>query len=299
MTSIPTKVANGRLIRQMELWGWTKVRSKGDRWVMGRKGDTVSVMAPQVHKGNSGVTIKMVYEAVTGGDAEAFWARKAPSNVPDLDAIVDTVVTQRTYTPPPEYAAPEPEPEPAVAEEPAPAPAEQENPVAAAEKPKQHRGAAAEVLQYLNNHPHDTVTAGLIARRTNMDAHTVGSALAHLCRLGHVERLVRGTYKLAPNLAAERVYRHEHTGGVEVPKQAAAKAAITIAPMTAPAPVMAPVLQLHDAEHRVLADTGDDLDALLELVLPVDYEFKPAHLRAMRKWQQATAELLVTLRGDQ
>lgn len=168
------------------------------------------------------------------------------------------------------------------------------------EKPKHQRGAAAEVLQYLHNHPHDTVTAGLIGRRTGMDAHTVGGALAHLCRLGHVERLVRGTYKLAPNLAAERVYRHEHTGGLEVPKQAAPKAAIAVAPerpyvLPTALPVGPPV----DSEHRVVSDTGDDLDALLELVLPVDYEFKPAHLRAMRKWQQATAELLATLRGDQ
>ena len=309
-SSIPTKVANGRLIKQMELWGWVKSKNRGDRWVMADSTrpnvPSVSVMAPQVHKGNSTATIRMVYDLVCGGDAEAFWARKAPYNVPTTDAIVDTVVTQGTYhfdTNTPDQIintgdavmvlhVSKGEPP---AEE--PQPAEQEDTVAEealSEEHKRQRGIAAQVLGYMEAHPHETATGPTIAARTpGLDASNATNALAYLCKLGHVERVMRGTYRLSPNLAAEKVYRHEHTGGLEVPK--VPKGGM---PTSLPVgPGVVPIRPEASNPPVVETDSGDDLDALLELILPEDYRFHPSHIRAMRKWQEATAELLHILRN--
>ena len=294
--SIPTKVSNGRLIRQLELWGYTKGKVRGDRVVYTPPMpalDPVTVMQAHVHKGNSTPALRLVYEAVTSGNANLFWARNAPANVPVEDAIDATIgrhveeVAAAVHANRIKFDTTDSVPTPQAKEEAMPEPVTTDP----ASPRKQVRGASSKVLQYMHDHPHDTVTAGLIGRRIGMDAGTVGGALAHLCNLGHVERLVRGTYRLNANLAADKTVRHEHSGAVAVPKAAMASQAVaTVTPITQSMVPSHPV-------HVPVAE-GDDLDALLELVLPQDYEFRPSHLRAMQKWQTATAELLAVLRGE-
>jgi len=322
-SAIPTKVSNGRLIKQLELWGWTQHRSKGDRVIYEHSLylDRLTVMAAHIHQGNSPVMLRKVYDTVTGGNASLFWARRAPAMVSMKDALEETFQSGR-FDPVEMASTPiilptenhttivavfdhDDHPEggtylgsgPVKARSPKPEAKKEEPAVTATpQHTHQHRGTASKVFQYLNDHPHDTVTAAVIARRTNLDGRAIGNALNYLCGLGHVDRLVRGTYRLSPSLAADKVVRHEHTGGVEVPRQTATpkpaskpeNPAISAAPMASVTPITKP--------H--VASAEDDLDALLELVLPTDYVFQPSHLRAMRKWQDATAELLRTLRGE-
>lgn len=300
---VPSKVSNASLIRQLELWGYRKVGNKGDTWTMANpdyKGRRVQVTAPQVHKGNSTVVIRNVYKVVTNGDAEAFWARRTPSNVPIEDAIEEVFDTMARET-----ARKHAEPwyeqttsEPTVVttvtdtadsatskEEPMSNREVQVEPLAAK---KRQRGAASKVLQYLHDHPHDHLTAPTIGAALHLEPIVASGALAHLHRLGFAERLVRGTYRLSPSLAADRTVRHQHGGSVQTPAPLTQQAAVAAVAERRPAPTIVP--DVPPAE-------GDDLDAMLELILPEGYRFRPSHLQAMRKWQSATAELLVILRG--
>lgn len=336
---VPTKISNNRFIQQMELWGWTKRRNQGDRWLMERKSHpgtpNIAVMAPNVHKGNNTLVIREVYDWTTEGDANVFWARKAPANVPVVPATVETIdkYKQRmddgerycqscgeTYNvaeigendgfcikcDPTRIVDPagpftdidddRETPGQGVADvvdsEKGPgAPPD----VPAIESPaKAVRGASKDVLVYLHQHPFETVTAATVAKATGVSVKTTQNALSYLASIGLAERVLRGAYRLDPLLAADKVVHHEHTGPVEVTYAPAP------APEAPPAPVLPKVFIYGDPAPVITApepDSGDDLDALLELILPADYRFHPSHIKHMRRWQTQTAELLAALRS--
>ena len=300
---IPTKISNASLVEKLQEWGFTRTRTKGDFIVM-RHSDKreVVVMAPHLHRGNSTAELQAVYRTVCKGDAAAFWS----------------------FVPPSKAAAGDPAPAPDSDPDSDPESLEKRNTAML-------RGLASCVLEYVQSKPHDTHTIKTVAAAIKVVPGPVGNAMSYLHSQGHLVRVLRGTYRLSPTLQAESTVHHQHTGpvGVEVRGAPAVPAAPPVvacdarnrlgfrctlpvghnghhggqgavwagehtapeqpAPAAPPAPAPAPAPARSDE---------DDLDALLELVLPKDYQFQPSHIRAMREWQTATAKLLKTLRGE-
>lgn len=274
---IPSKISNIRLVEKLEEWGFVRAKTRGDFILMGHSdGREVTVMAPHIHRGNSTEELRQVYRVVCNGDAATFWSYKKP--------------TKLTPVPTP---APTPDPDPESLEK---------------RNTAMLRGLASCVLEYVQSKPHDTHTIKSVAAAIKVVPGPVGNAMSYLHSQGHLVRVLRGTYRLSPTLQAESTVHHAHTGpvGVEVrgvpaapastapavppvvPAPAPRPASVPPVPPAAPAPVPAPV---HSDD--------DDLDALLELVLPDHYIFQPKHIKAMREWQNATAKLLRTLRGEE
>lgn len=301
---VPTQVANRRLIAQMELWGWQQHRKRGESVEMRHPHipEKILVRDAQIHKGNSVNTIRRVYELTCGGVAELFWTRKAPVNVDLIDATREAIPTPGSFSAPSDpiqlcekceqhHRDSEPCPEPF--------------PTGAAAS---NRGLAARTLAMMSVNPHRNYTSRDIARFLGLeDVSACASALRHLCECGHAERVMRGTYRLSAKLAAERTVHHAHTGPVEV-AVAPAALALNVAPTHRSEPEPEPKVWRHSEEPirrstneqfalvDASADSDDDLDSLLELILPADYRFKPRHLAAMRRWQDETARLLAALR---
>lgn len=71
---IPTHPSNRRLIEQVELWGGTCDKKKGESWKFNLKGHTVELLAPTYHDGNPTSTFIDIYR-ILGVTAQAFWSK--------------------------------------------------------------------------------------------------------------------------------------------------------------------------------------------------------------------------------
>lgn len=280
---IPTKISNIRLVKKLEDWGFVTIKTKGDFIVMEhRDGRGVTVMAPHIHRGNSTEELRHVYGTVCNGDAAKFWSYKKPTALTPVST---------------------PAPAPAKDADAAPAPASVRRAMT--------RGLASAALECIMGNPHETHTIQSVAAALRVDAGPVSNAMSYLCSQGHLVRILRGTYRLSPTLQAESTVHHQHVGPVSVTTKWEPTAPVpptfdAVMPQTPPPPP--PTAKLDPAYMEVPRqrppapapqhDDDDDLDALLELVLPDHYIFQPRHIRAMREWQTATAKLLKTLRGE-
>jgi hypothetical protein len=305
-TGIPTKVSNARLIRQLGLWGYKEDRVRGDLQILvGPNGEEVMVMREHIHQGNSIHQLRNVYDSVTQGDAARFWSR------------TERLTWVSVYPPAPK---PAPRPAPKITELP-PAPKITMLPLAPTQPTQiaaQQRGVARRVLEYMGADPNRSVSSKMVAAEfDDMDVRRAGNALTYLVQIGHIERVMRGYYRLSVSFRAQSLVHHQHTGpvGFVVNDPASTPENVPVdVPVVAvdvpesPEPIItASVIAVPDsrivgggtsAVSVVSSDPdGDDLDALLELVLPAGYAFQPSHLREMRRWQDATARLLAVLRG--
>lgn len=281
---VPTQVSNRHLVEQLKLWGWVHKKNKGDTIVMHNpllEGNTdVTVMKPDgPSKGNSTFMIQRVYQVVTGGSAEAFWALKYVVAPAERELVIEAIET-------PEVDEANEAVE--VTQDDPPAPIE-------LEVKRMERGLSARVLTFMECGPHLSYTIGQIAKAFNVSRVQAGNALNHLHSRGHVERIMKGTFRLAPKLAAQETVHHAHTGPVEVqlgtsytPKPNTVARAMQ--PESEPEPDQESIQDMIDL-------TDEYLDELLELILPDDYRFKPKHLNAMAAWKRATAELLTLLQS--
>jgi predicted RNA binding protein YcfA (HicA-like mRNA interferase family) len=292
--TIPSNASNRSVIRQLELWGWEFDRNRGDLAVfIAPNGDSVQVMRGHLHQRNSLVQLALVYELTCGGDAAAFWARQERL-VPE--------VAYRNDKPKKLVVVPEES-----------QPAEPTEPVADDKRAAPLRGLAGLVLAYMQEKPSRVVNAPDAGKAIGATTVQAANALNYLVSCGHAVRVMRGTFRLSPTFRAESVVHHQHTGPVDMIARST-PATVENTPTNAPIlPVHGPKTSDRPDPDSVTRspnlgnvvgvaldpdDQGDDLDSLLELVLPVGYKFSPSHLRAMRRWQNETARLLGVLRGE-
>jgi hypothetical protein len=301
--NIPVRISNGRLIKQLKLWGFQEDRTRGDKIEMiGPDKKCVEVMREHVHQGNTTTRMKHIYKLVCDGDAELFWSRTERLTFATVyrndapRANPTKPLTQRIELP---SLHPAPKPELRVADVP-PEPLATTEATAKATRIR-NRGLASQVLEIMTADPHQTVNSKLIAKVLGMaDSEPVGAALAYLHDQGHVDRLMRGTYRLSPKLAASSTVHHAHTGPVDmVMGSSNGHVGPATVPATArePEPVPVAPIAVADPPTAPTPEVTDVADLLLEFLIPDGYVFQVSHLRAIERWRDETNRLRAVLGG--
>lgn len=355
---IPSHVGNRALIRQLELWGYSTWRTDNDRQIMvNNAGREVICLRAHIHSGPDKEMLKAIYKTVCDGNAELFWSRSerlvmesAYKNDDKKTKPLTQKIDMTKAVPVRQRVAEQAGDSPSYPVVPFPCdhigclgkaecqkPGTQPQP--APEKHVEH-GISARVLAYMEQHPHQTFTSDVIALYFGVDRNPVINALGYLAEKGHVERVMRGAYRLAPKLAAKETVHHAHTGPVEMTGSVHHDSRNGIAtgpemvsqdspadPFPGARGLASPGLDptwdnmkrdyaaAQEALNKGVLDNvsvvvptqlivpeqvldEDDMDALLEMILPKDYVFAPVHLKAMRRWQAETAKLLHVLRSE-
>lgn len=233
MSARPRKVGNRTLYRQMLAWGWVKEGHRGDRWRMRHPSSRVlvEIMSPHVHTGNPSETIAEVYDVTCDGDVDAFWDHVADEVVDGADRVaareiratddgareaartsefgmglscsevrVVDHVDARDVAPTLSASFPVIDPDDVA--------------TGAVVLPERgsaspNRGAAAIILAALIERGTDTTTtAQAMADLVGVPIGTAQNALAYLATKDLAERVMRGTYRLGPRMAADVNVRH-------------------------------------------------------------------------------------------
>jgi predicted RNA binding protein YcfA (HicA-like mRNA interferase family) len=299
---VPQGVSARRIIRQMNLWGWTEGKTKGEHVEMyhPEKAETVWVYRVEANQHTGNEQMRQIYRLTCGGDAIQFWSRET-QYVPNPDNVTP-ITKPRTISAKPAFRTDAPAP---ATTQPSPEPTIEESKnmhisnTEKTKKPSSNTGISSLVLQAMMEKPRTLFSSVDLANLFDVDRSVAANAMTHLHSLGHVVRIKRGLYRLSAEMAATRVVHHAHTGPVEhvreqpfTPEQPSPLVDVVFA-------IADKVDELDDRTAQPIEEAIKDsyLDELLELILPDGYQFKVKHLDAMSEWKQATAELLRTLRS--
>lgn len=297
MSEYPTNPSNRHVIRQMELWGFTRVERFGDyeRWLNPDGTNSVHVVAPHIKRKNTVELLSKVYQEAAAFaltidpdryrdklNIEVFWMGPPPvvgfiaamtGEEPEdtgerrcqdcgesynIEDFGGSENNGRCIRCGVEYETTEEVDIPAM---------------------RRNRGLAMRILAKMQADPDPSrvFTASDVSDLTNI-RQSAHSAFSTLVKRGLVVRVINGGYRLAPQLAAGEVVHHHHDGPV--------RHEFTTAPETPAVKLIAP---------PPLDDDSNIADELLELLLPDDYQFKVSHLPAMARWRDETVKLLGVL----